>query len=292
MPRPAAGAGRSCSRRGADRCDPPVCRAGVPFAGLQHGFIYRHWLNYLHEPDEVAPAGDDRGFPAPDRTLVFDRYAAEHLTTAGRFAPSSLSVTGSARLDDLANRFNRQRAARPDIRRELGVEERQPLAILAAKFIEIERELPGLVAAVAAMSDVRLIVKPHPAETPDVYGPFVASAPNVSVAPEGADLSRLLAGADAVVTMNSTVAIDGLVLGLPALVVGLPNNLQPFVEAGAMLGARSGDDLRPALESLLRDPDVRAAPARAAAAFTARYGMQTDGHAADRAAAEILALAG
>jgi hypothetical protein len=267
-------------------------RRQVRSAGLQHGFIYRHWLNYLHEPDEVAPAGDDRGFPAPDRTLVFDRYAAEHLTTAGRFAPSSLSVTGSARLDDLANRFNRQRAARPDIRRELGVEERQPLAILAAKFIEIERELPGLVAAVAAMSDVRLIVKPHPAETPDVYGPFVASAPNVSVAPEGADLSRLLAGADAVVTMNSTVAIDGLVLGLPALVVGLPNNLQPFVEAGAMLGARSGDDLRPALESLLRDPDVRAAQARAAAAFTARYGMQTDGHAADRAAAEILALAG
>ena len=36
--------------------------------------------------------------------------------------------------------------------------------------------------------------------------------------------------------MNSTVAIDGLLLGLPALVIGLPNNLQPFVDAGAMIG--------------------------------------------------------
>ena len=38
--------------------------------------------------------------------------------------------------------------------------------------------------------------------------------------------------------MNSTVAIDGLVLGVPALVIGLPNNLSPFVEAGAMARRR------------------------------------------------------
>ena len=29
-------------------------RRGIPSVGLQHGFIYRHWLNYLHEPDEMA----------------------------------------------------------------------------------------------------------------------------------------------------------------------------------------------------------------------------------------------
>ena len=267
-------------------------RRQVRSVGLQHGFIYRHWLNYLHEPDEVLPAGEDRGFPAPDRTLLFDRYAAEHLVASGRFAPESLRVTGSARLDDLAHRFSQLRAVRADIRRELGVGETQPLAILAAKFIEIEPELAGLVAAVASLHDVRLIVKPHPAETPGDYQPFIANAPNVSTAPAGADLSRLLAAADAVVTMNSTVAIDGLVLGLPALVIGLPNNLQPFVDSGAMSGARTGDDLRPALQSLLYDPAVRGAQARAAAEFTARYGMQTDGRAADRAAAEILTLAG
>ena len=29
-------------------------RRGIPLAGLQHGFIYRHWLNYRHEPDEMS----------------------------------------------------------------------------------------------------------------------------------------------------------------------------------------------------------------------------------------------
>ena len=264
-------------------------RRQVRSVGLQHGFIYRHWLNYLHEPDEMQSSGDDRGFPAPDRTLVFDTYAVEHLTTVGRLAVDSLRVTGSARLDDLARQFTELRAARAAIRRELGVAEGQPLAILAAKFIEIERELPALVAAVATLP-IRLIIKPHPAETADLYRPFLAGTPNASVAPADTDLSRLLAASDAVVTMNSTVAIDGLLLGLPALVIGLPNNLQPFVDAGAMTGARSGDDLTPSLRSLLYDRAARDAQRRAADRFTARYGMRADGHAATRAADEILAL--
>ncbi|HEY8550845.1 MAG TPA: hypothetical protein VIL35_12885, partial [Vicinamibacterales bacterium] len=57
-------------------------RRGVPSAGLQHGFIYRHWLNYRHEPDEMLPSPgnpEDRGFPRPDLTLLYDRHAADHL---------------------------------------------------------------------------------------------------------------------------------------------------------------------------------------------------------------------
>jgi hypothetical protein len=27
-----------------------------PCAGIQHGFIYRRWLNYLHERDEMRPS--------------------------------------------------------------------------------------------------------------------------------------------------------------------------------------------------------------------------------------------
>ncbi|HEY7473977.1 MAG TPA: hypothetical protein VH679_03130, partial [Vicinamibacterales bacterium] len=79
-------------------------------------------------------------------------------------------------------------------------------------------------------------------------------------------------------------------LGLPALVIGLPNNLTPFVDAGAMLGARSGGDPRPALHALLYDASAREAQSRAAAQFIARHGMRADGGAAERAADEILRL--
>ncbi|MEO8071157.1 MAG: hypothetical protein ABI652_07125, partial [Acidobacteriota bacterium] len=140
-------------------------RRGVPSVALQHGFIYRHWLNYLHEPDEMTPLGSDRGFPAPDRTLVFDRWAADHLRERSHFQESAVAVTGSAGLDDLAARLSHP-AAEPDgLRASLGAGAGDKIAVLVAKFSEIEASLPALFAAFAASPGAHLIVKPHPAET-------------------------------------------------------------------------------------------------------------------------------
>jgi len=266
-------------------------RRGVPSVGVQHGFIYRHWLNYLHELDETQADGPDRGFPAPDRTLAFDLYAAHHLEQAGRLPAASLRVTGSAGLDELSARLTRFRLEdREAIRREFGLPTGTKLAILAAKFGEIQAELPALFAAVSARPSERLIVKTHPAETAAAYAPLAAGHPGVIIAPPHTDLARLLAIADGVVTMNSTVAIDGVVLGIPALVIGLPNNLSPFVDAGVMLGAASAGEIGPGLERLLYDADTRAGLLGRAQAFVRTYDMRADGRAATRAANEILAL--
>jgi hypothetical protein len=82
------------------------------------------------------------------------------------------------------------------------------------------------------------------------------------------------------------------VLGLPALVIGLPNNLSPFVEAGVMLGAASEAEIGAALERLLYDEGTREALRDRAAVFVRTYDMRADGRAAERGAEEILALAG
>ncbi len=265
-------------------------RRRVPSAGLQHGFIYRHWLNYLHEPDELQADGEDEGYPAPDRTLVFDQYAAEHLERAGRLPHDALRVTGSAGLDELSARVTRLRLeGREAIRRRAGVSPGVKVAVLAAKFSEVHAELPALFAAVSTGGE-RLIVKTHPAETAAAYERLAAGHPGVTVAPQGADLAELLAIADGIVTMNSTVAIDGVILGVPALVIGLPNNLSPFVDAGVMLGAASPGDIGTALGRLLYDEGTRDGLLQRAAAFARTYGMCADGRAAERAATEILAL--
>jgi hypothetical protein len=267
-------------------------RRSVPSVGIQHGFIYRHWLNYLHEPDELRAEGGDRGYPAPDRTLVFDRYAAEHLERAGRLPPDALRVTGSAGLDELSARVTRLRLDDHEaIRRHAGVPPNVKVAVLAAKFSEVHAELPALFAAVSCDRE-HLIVKTHPAETPAAYTRLAASHPGITVAPPGADLAELLAIADGIVTMNSTVAIDGVILGVPALVIGLPNNLSPFVDAGVMLGAASPGAIGPALGRLLYDEGTRDGLLQRAAAFARSYGMRADGRAAERAAGEILALTG
>jgi hypothetical protein len=266
-------------------------RRAIPLAGLQHGFIYRHWLNYRHEADETVadPRNpSDPGFPFPDATLLFDDHAARHLTAAGRFPTASLAVTGSARLDELTAAM---RAITPAhvaaVRRSAGVAGDAALVLFAAKEREARRALPALVAAVRAMPGVHLVIKPHPAETAEVYGAVVAGERNVHVAPAGAALPGFLAAARALITVNSTVAIDALTFGLPAIVIGLPNNLTPFVDAGLMLGAGTEEEIRAALSKVLYDQEFRSTIERGAA--TARSGG--DGQAAARSAEAILALA-
>jgi hypothetical protein len=266
-------------------------RRGVPLAGLQHGFIYRHWLNYRHEPDETRhdPANRaDAGFPFPAATLLFDEHAARHLATAGHFPAAGLQITGSARLDELRDAIG---ALAPSVlarvRREVGAEDgERALLLFAAKEREARAVLPALVEAVGGMPDVQLVIKPHPAETPDVYGAVAAGAANVHLVRSGAGLPELLGAARAIVTVNSTVAVDGLALGLPAVVLGLPNNLTPFVEAGVMIGAGSVAEIRAALARVLYDQEFRSRiRSSAAQAADSRAG------AASRSAEAILALA-
>jgi len=264
-------------------------RRSVPSIGLQHGFIYRHWLNYLHEPDEILPLGSDDGCPLPDRTLVYDAYAASHLRGAGHFPESRLAVTGNPRLDDLASRVRARRAERDALRDRLGVAG-QPLALLTVKFVEMGAWLPALVSAAASQPGIRVIIKPHPAETADLYGPVIASRSNITMAPAGFDLASLLAASDGILTMNSTVGLDAIVLGIPTLVVGLPSNLSPFVDAGLMLGADAPEGIGQALGALLYDRAVRDRLAAAAGPFIRRYGLEPDGRAAERAVSEILRM--
>ena len=259
-------------------------RRDIPLVGLQHGFIYRHWLNYRHEADEIAPDtvnSDDRGFPLPASTLVFDDYAAAHLTQAGHFPAAVLDVTGSPRLDDLIaaiRTINEADVAR--VRRDTGAVDGRALVLFAAKEREARSALPSLIHAVRSMDDVQLVVKPHPAETADVYASAVGNAANVRVVDPSTPLPLLLAAARGIVTVNSTVAIDGMAIGVPSLVIGLPNNLTPFVERGVMLGAARAEEIRPLLKKLLYDQE-----------FPGRLIRGTGVRAAERSADAILALA-
>jgi hypothetical protein len=266
-------------------------RRGVPLAGLQHGFIYRHWLNYRHEGDEMAADPDnptDRGFPRPAMTIVFDDFAARHLEQAGHFPRESLRVTGSATRDDMVRAASQLSAAEiADARRGAGAGENQHLVLLATKHKEAHGVLRHLIGAVRDNPSIHLAIKAHPAETPDAYGEFPGIA-NVRVLPASVPLAPLLAGARAVVTVNSTVALDALAIGVPALVIGLPNNLSPFVSGGAMLGADDQSAIAAAMQRLVEDEDLRRALLRRGAEIVGASGRQ--GHAAEDSAGAVLEL--
>lgn len=275
-------------------------RRGIPSVGLQHGFIYRHWLNYRHEPDEMRPSpanAADAGFPRPTVTFVHDGFAAEHLATAGQFPGESVQVTGSPGLDRLAAALAEIGPdARVSIRRRLDLGPGTRLAVLVTKRSQIGRSLGALVTAVERTPGLRLVVKPHPAETAEAYAADLDGHPSSGLAPPSLDLAALLAAADLIVTVNSTVAIDATVLGIPALAVGLPNNLTPLVERGVLAGVQAAsageaDALARELGDVIANADRREALVQSGRAFAARYGIAPDGSSARRTAAAIRTLA-
>ena len=279
-------------------------RRGIPSAGIQHGFIYRRWLNYLHEADEMAPSPvmpDDRGFPRPDLTLVFDGFAARHLEIVGAFPAQALAITGSPGLDRLAARVRQVGAdGRDAARRTLGLEPGDRAALVVSKHAQLGRWLGDLVAAVdqpgraaspAGSGRSVLIVKPHPAETEALYRDTLDRSAGSRLAPASLDLATLLAACDLVVTVNSTVAIDAMALGIPALSVGVPNNLTPFVVAGGIAGVCHPSELPPVLATLLWDEAARSELVAKGLACAESGGVRTDGGAARRAVDALVALA-
>jgi hypothetical protein len=271
-------------------------RRGIPSVGLQHGYIYRHWLNYRHEPDEMLadpnhPA--DRGFPRPTTTLLFDEYAAHHLAHEGAFPRPTLQVTGSPRLDALADEVSRLTPEERDRALAAAGAASKTLVLVATKQREASGVLEALVEAAGSLPDVRVAIKTHPAETPDVYANLVSGRPHVRVLDAAQPLAPLLGASRAVVTVNSTVALDAAVLDIPALVIGLPNNLTPFVDAGVMAGTASANpaDIARALHQILYDEEFRGALAVARRAFLSRFNIAADGRAAERAAEAVLTLA-
>lgn len=266
-------------------------RRGIPTAGLQHGFIYRHWLNYRHEPDEQ---GEDEhtAFPRPTKTLLFDDYAAAHLRDRGRFPPESLQVTGSPRLDALVETI---RSLPPDAvenaRREAGLGPSDVFVLVTTKEREARGALPPLVEAAKELPAVKLVIKPHPAETSAAYDWIAKGQPNVTVLPPAAPLAPLLAAARAIVTVNSTVALDGAVLDIPALTIGLPNNLTPFADAGAIAGSADAAELPVLLRRILYDDEFRQQLAERRRVVLGRSAIRSDGRAAATAADAVRELA-
>jgi hypothetical protein len=270
-------------------------RRGIGSVGVQHGFIYRHWLNYLHEADEMAPSvvnPADRGFPRPDCTLLYDGFAREHLESAGGFPPEALAITGSPRMEWFVETAERLGPSdRERVRAAAGVPEHAQVVLVAAKHAQLGRWFAALVAATAVQPGLVLLVKPHPAESEEPYVRDARGAPHVRVAPASSDLALLTAVARVVVTANSTAAIEAMAIGVPALVVGLPTNLSPFVDGGAMAGVSDPADLPAALDTLVHDDAAREVLAEGRTAFLSRYAMIPSPGTSERAAAVVASMA-
>ena len=120
-------------------------------------------------------------------------------------------------------------------------------AMIAYRRRMLEAFLAMLPRLASAIPDTRIVVRPHPSESPDVWRDAAADCPNVSVVGEGAIVPWLLASS-AVLHNGCTTAVEGYLLGRPVVAyqpipphseydIPLPNALSRRTETVAELVA-------------------------------------------------------
>jgi hypothetical protein len=269
-----------------------ACRlAGVPTLALQHGILYPKYFSLRHDADEEDS-------PRPDRTAVYGESARRLLVEIGRYAPDSLVTTGAPKFDDLV-RTSRQ-WDRAQVRQRLGVATDQKLVVVASRYRALRDTLsaigpvfPDLVRAIEALSGVACVVKPHPAESAEPYAADVraARATRLRVLPPGTDLMELLNAADALVTVESSSAIEALILDCPVVVLNMPTHLGELVDWGVALGVSAGSDPTETLRAVLFDEGTQATLRQARQRYVADLAMGADGGATERILDLVRAMA-
>ncbi len=193
------------------------------------------------------------------KICVLNEYVQKRFLDAGRSRHEVL-VTGNPAFDALSHESVRQAGVRirerpgfsgkklvlwvsqpePAKHRMTGVEGDPRLPVhIRKKLLEICQRYPQWA----------LIVRPHPSEDLATFQPH----PGMVIAPQSEPLQPLLAAADVVICMTSTVGYEAALLGKPLIHLPLSIywNEADYTEMGLALRADSLDELELALKSVL-----------------------------------------
>lgn len=216
------------------------------------------------------------------RVCVICEQARQWLLDRGR-KRQEIVVTGNPAFDRLANPGWKEKGLK--FRRATGWESQK--IILWASQIEPRRDGKGvanlphriesnLIRMLSRHPDWRLIIRAHPNE------PFrlPAHEKNTLVSQPGTPLDPVLAAADVVVIMTSTVGLEARLAGKPVISVDLSifTDTAPFARVGLAVGIKKIERLESAIEKALRMPK------------TMPRGFAPPGSAAEKVVEEIFKL--
>ncbi len=175
-----------------------------------------------------------------DRICVFAESVRGRLVATGR-AADEVIVTGNPVFDRLADPGLRE--AGMALRQARGWEGRQVIT-WASQPEPADPELPrriesALIAATLQHPTWQLVLRPHPSDQVT----FAEHGPRVVISSRADDLHTLLAASDVIVTMTSTVGLEGVLLGKPLVTWDRSQNTR-YCPYAAMGFARGIDELK------------------------------------------------
>lgn len=142
-----------------------------------------------------------------------------------------------------------------------------------------------LLGAIAEFPDKQLVIKVDPYEYTTPYRErILASSYNHAVAIRDIDIYTLIYFCDLVITQDSTVALEAMVLDKPVITFNLTKreNRVPYVEKKAALGVSKSEDLLPVIKKALTDTETISGLKRGRMEFIKEYAYKIDGRSKER----------
>jgi hypothetical protein len=245
-------------------------RAGHPgtrLVGYNHASITASHLNFM------LGVGEAKTMPLPDVLLTLGSVVTEWLECDGQYPPGLLKTACALR--QAATQRRPPRTGRRPMR--------DVLVCLATSLREYARTLRLLEAAWQGGAPYRLRIRPHPTlRLADGIG-AAGLADTAFFEIDEAPLDESLARADVVLYASSTVGLEAVAMGIPAIYLDLRDMLDtdPMPGWSELKWTVSGpDELIPTLRQIDALDDTELAERRARAArYAARYLAPVDARA-------------
>lgn len=259
----------------------------VPTMALQHGTIGTVHKGYLSWKGSISESGDVHSpyCPIPDKTAVFGPYYARLLTKASDYPPHMVIVTGQPRYDALVEASKTY--SREEFCKRLKLNPAKKLVLVLTEnmpIVEGKAFLRATLKALKDLTEIQVVVKPHPVEEGEWYIDVVREE-NVkaTILAKSADTYEALFVSDLFIGSYSTVILEGVILGKLGVTAFLSKGKDPTPYFNEVtLRVYSESDLGPAIRKALYDNKVREALKQSGAKFVFEHAYKVDGKATER----------
>jgi hypothetical protein len=134
--------------------------------------------------------------------------------------------------------------------------------------------------------DLQIIFKPHPRDNFEFFRDIVREVPNSIVFGKEIDTYELVCACDVLITKNSTVGFEAMVLEKPVICFDFIGRLErnEYVSSGAAIGVSDIEELEPAIKNAVENQDVMKNLRNMQKKFVYERGYKLDGHSSRRVA--------
>lgn len=223
-----------------DEADRPRCIVtagnvlGIETYALQHGIINQTSAAYL------TPTKNEKLIPK--KTFVWGEKFKEFLVSSTKvYNEKNIVVIGQPRTDYLYKKLKEQSSDNSKEETKI-LFATQPIRDLAEESLEM------LLESLIGIKNYKLIIKLHPADTfENLYTDMIKkyNIKNVEIT-KSLDIYDGLLWCDVVISVHSTVVLEGAMFNKPSICIILPkyNDEGNFVKEGLSLGVKNSNELK------------------------------------------------